>query len=165
VLPSEGGRRKLFSQVVKDEKDKRYTIKLKAKDSRQSSEQIKLQLMGVINPTDIKTLRDGRLVIETGNEKEINSLRSAISTKCGEELEIIKKKLRKPRLIICNFSDEITIEKVTIIIKAQNPEFTLNTEDFVAKFRYKNMKGKYNIVIEAGLQTRKQLLQTKLKIG
>ena len=60
-----------------------------------------------INPMDIKvgikalkTLRDGRILTETGSEEEINSLSSAISTKCGEQLEIRKHKLRKPRLII-----------------------------------------------------------------
>jgi hypothetical protein len=32
-----------------------------------------------------KTLRDGRILTETGSEEEINSLSSAISTKCGEQ--------------------------------------------------------------------------------
>jgi hypothetical protein len=35
----------------------------------------------------------------------------------------------------------------------------------VAKFKYKTKKGNYNIVIEVGPQTRKQSLQTKLKLG
>jgi len=109
VPPSDGRRRKLFAEVLKDETDKRYKITLKAKDNCKSPEQIKLQLKKDINPTDIKvgiktlkTLRDGRIIIETGSEEEISSLSSAISTKCGEQLEIIKHKLRKPRLIIYN---------------------------------------------------------------
>jgi len=72
--------------------------------------------------------------------------------------------LRKPRLII-HVSEEITIQNVTAILKAQNPEITLSGEDIVAKFRYKNRKGTYNIVIEVGPQTQKQIFQTKLKIG
>jgi len=87
-----------------------------------------------------------------------------ISTKCGEQLEITKHKLRKPRLIIYNVSEANTIENITII-KAQTPEITLNGEDTVAKFRYKNRKVTYNIVIEVGPQARKQIFQTKLKIG
>ena len=141
MSPSEGGRRKLFSEVLNDERDERYTITLKAKDNSRSSEQIKLQLKNEIDPTYIKvgiktleTLRDGRLVIEAGSEEEMNSLSSAISTKCGEQLEIMKHKLRKPRLIIYNASEEITIGKVTTVIKDQNPEITLNGEDIVAKF-------------------------------
>ena len=81
-----------------------------------------------INPTDIKvgiktlkTLWDSRILMKTGSEEEINILSSAISTKCGEQLEIIKHKLRKPRLIIYNVSEEITIENAATIIKAQNP--------------------------------------------
>jgi hypothetical protein len=158
--PSEGRRRKLFSEVLKDKGDKEYKITLKAKNNSQSPEQIKLQLKKDINPTDIKvgiktlkTLQDGRIFIETGSEEEINSLSSAISTKCGKQLEIIKHKLRKPKLIIYNVSEEITIENATDIIKAQNPEITLNGEDIVAKFRYKTRKGNYNIVIEVGPQT------------
>jgi hypothetical protein len=72
---------------------------------------------------------------------------------------------RKPRLIIYNVSEEITTENAAAIIKAQNPETTRNGEDIVAKFRYKNRKGSYNLVIEVGPQTRKHFHQTKLKIG
>ena len=46
-----------------------------------------------------------------------------------------------------------------------NPEITMSGEDITAKFRYKTRKGNYNIVIEVGPHTRKQILQTKLKIG
>ena len=42
VLPSEGGRRKLYAEAVKIEKNKRYRITLKAKDDTLSPEQIKL---------------------------------------------------------------------------------------------------------------------------
>jgi hypothetical protein len=41
----------------------------------------------------------------------------------------------------------------------------LNGEDKEAKFRYKTRIGNYNLVIEVGPQTRKQILQTKLKLG
>jgi len=77
----------------------------------------------------------------------------------------MKHKLRKPRLIIYNVTEEITIGNITTVIKSQNPEITLNGEDITAKFRYKNRKGNYNIVIDVGPHTQKQILQTKLKIG
>jgi hypothetical protein len=125
VSRSEGRRRKNFLEVLKDEGDRRNKITLKATDNSQSPEQIKLQLKKDINPADIKvgiktlkTLRDGRILIETGSEEEINSPSSAISNKCGEQLEIIKHKLRKPRLIMHNAPEEITIENATAIIKA-----------------------------------------------
>ena len=104
-----------------------------------------------INPTDIivgiktlKTLRDGRILIETCSEEELNSLIRAINTKCGEQLEIMKHKLRKSRIIIYNFPEEIAVGNVTTVIKAQNSETTLNGEDITAKFRYKTRKGNYN---------------------
>ena len=98
--------------MLKGGGDKRYKIRLKTKDNEKSPEQIKLQLKKEINQTDIKvgiktfkTLRDGRIIIERRSEEEINSLSSAISTKCGEQLEIIKHQLRKPRIIIYTKAD------------------------------------------------------------
>jgi len=61
--------------------------------------------------------------------------------------------LRKPRLIIYNVPEEIKTENITTIIRAQNPEITLNGEDIVAKFRHKTRKGNYNTFIEVGPQT------------
>ena len=61
--------------------------------------------------------------------------------------------------------EEITVENVGAAIRAQNPEAITNEENIEAKYRYKNKRGRYNIIMEVGPQTRKQLLQTKLKIG
>jgi hypothetical protein len=75
VLPSEDSRTKLFSVMLKEGGGKSFKITLKAKDKSQSPDQIKLQLKKNINPTDIKvgiktlkTLRDGRILIETGSK-------------------------------------------------------------------------------------------------
>ena len=48
---------------------------------------------------------------------------------------------------------------------AQNPEIITNDEIIEAKFRFKNKRGPYNIVIDVVPQTRKQILQAKLMIG
>jgi len=54
MLPSYDRRRKLFSEVLKDDVGKRYRITVKGKDNIQSTEQIKSQFKKDINPTDIK---------------------------------------------------------------------------------------------------------------
>ena len=172
VLPSEGGRM-LYSEAVRNQgENKRYRITLKAKDETTTPDQIKQQLKMNINPTDIKvgikavkTIRERGILIETGSEEERNTLSTEISNKLGEKLEVIKHKLRKPRLIIYNVSDEITTENVVSIIKAQNPEILTNGEDIEAKYRFKNRKGRHNIIMEVGPQIRKQILQSRLKIG
>jgi hypothetical protein len=147
VLPSEGGRRKLYAEAVKNDENKRYRITLKAKDDTLSREQIKLQRKQKINPTDIKvgiqavkTLSDRGIIIETGSEEEINTLSSEINTKLKKRLEIIKHELRKPRLIIYNVLEEISTENVVGIIKTQNLEIITNEGDIEAKFRYKTRK-------------------------
>jgi hypothetical protein len=125
-----------------------------------------------INPTAIKvgiravkSIRDKGLFIETDSEEERNILSTEISNKLGETLDSIQHKLRKPRIIIYSVPEEITVENVGKVISAQNPETISKVENIEAKFRYKNKNGRYNIILEVGPQTRKQMLQTKLKIG
>ena len=48
---------------------------------------------------------------------------------------------------------------------AQHPELTLQKGDIKAKFRYEIQKHIRNLVIEVGAQTRKRLLQKKVKLG
>ena len=60
---------------------------------------------------------------------------------------------------------EITTQNVVTIIKAQNPEIQNNGEDIEAKYKFKDRKGRHNIVMEVGPRIRQQILQIKLKIG
>jgi len=80
-------------------------------------------------------------------------------------LEVIQHKLRKLRLIIYSVPNEITTENVAAIIKTQNPELLTNGEDTEAKYMFKNRKGRHNIVVEVGPPIRKQILQSRLKLG
>jgi len=73
--------------------------------------------------------------------------------------------LKKPRLFIFNVSTEITIENIAATIIAQNPEIQTNGENMEAKYKFKDRKGRHNIVIEVGPKTRQQILQLKLQIG
>ena len=69
IVPPIGGRRKLFSEVVKyQDNNKRYKITLKPKEATTTPEQIKTQLKNSINPAKIKvgikamkTIRDRSL--------------------------------------------------------------------------------------------------------
>jgi len=138
------------------------------KDEALISDQIKTQLKRHINPTDIKvgtkairTIRDGRILIETGSEEEMNTLKSEIDTKLGEGLEVTTHRLRKPRLIVYNVSGGITTRNVVTIIKAQNPEIQNNGEDIEANYyKFKDR----NVVMEVDPQIRQQILQITLKI-
>jgi hypothetical protein len=133
---------------------------------------IKSVLKTKVNPTEIKvgiksfkSLKDGRVLIEAGSLDEINSLSTTIGNKCGEDLEVTVPKLWKPRLIIRNIPQDITVENLEETIIAQNPEQLTKTGDIAARFKFKTKWGLINMVIEAGSEMRKKLLQTKLKIG
>jgi hypothetical protein len=129
-------------------------------------------IKSVLNPMEIKvgiksfkSLEDSRVLIEAGSLDEINSLSTTIGNKCGEDLEVTVPKLWKPRLIIHNIPQDITVENLEETIIAQNPELLMKTGDIAARFKFKTERELINTVIEAGSETRKKLLQTKLKIG
>lgn len=172
LLPPGGGRRKLYSEVTKQEENKRYKLTLTSRDESLTPEQIKIQLKRHINPTDIKvgikaikTIRDRGILIETGSEDEMHKLTSEINTRLGDRLEATKHRLRKPRMIIFNVPTESTIQNIAATIINQNPEIQTNGENIEAKYKFKDRKGRDNIVIEVGPKTRQQILQLKLKLG
>jgi hypothetical protein len=97
--PSSGGAKKLYSKVLSTGFDKRYKLTVKLRFN-QSTETIKSVLKTKANPTEMKVgikafkpLKDGRVLIEVGCVDEINLLRTTISNKCGEELEVNVPKL------------------------------------------------------------------------
>jgi hypothetical protein len=80
-------------------------------------------------------------------------------------LDISQLKLRQPRIIIYNVPEDITPEILDTTIRTQNPELQIEEHNITPKFRYKNKRGRHNIVAEVSPQARKQMLQTKLKLG
>jgi hypothetical protein len=169
-LPTTGGGKKLYSEALSSSLDKRYKLTVKSK-SNLSTEMIKSVLKTKVNPTEIKvgvisfkSLKDGRVFIEAGSVDELNSLRTTIGNKCGEDLEVTVPKLWKPRLIIHNIPQDITVDNLEKTVIAQNPELLMKTGDIAARYKFQTKWGLINMVIEADSETRKKLIQTRLKI-
>ena len=165
------GPRKLYSEVVSERVDKRFKLMVKSK-LELSSEEVKKVLRTKVNPTAIKvgiktlkSLKDGRVLIEAGTTDEINKLSQAIQDKCGRELEVTTPQLRKPRMIINNIPNDITVENLEETIIAQNPELELVPVEIGTKFIFSTKWGQTKGVIEVGPETRRKLQQKKLKIG
>jgi len=68
-------------------------------------------------------------------------------------------------MTIYSVPEETTVGNLAETINAQNPEIITNDEIIEAKFRFQNKRGQYNIVMEVGPQTRRKILQHKLRIG
>ena len=107
-----------------------------------------------MNPTEIKVginslrqLRDGRLIIETSSEKEIEILGDKIREKC-EELDVNIQKLRNPRLVLFNIPEDITLDNVEETITRHNPEKDIRIGDIKAKFCYVTKRETRTLVIE-----------------
>jgi len=73
----------------------------------------------------LKTLRDGRVIIEVGSKKEMELLEEGIRERCGEELKTNIQKPRKPRLVILNIPNEINMENVEETLIKQNKTLKL----------------------------------------
>jgi hypothetical protein len=88
-----------------------------------------------------------------------------IGENCGEELEVNIQKLRKPRLVLLNIPEDITLENVEETLTIQNPELNLKEGDISAKFCYMTKRKTRNLVIEVDSGTRKKLMQARIKLG
>ena len=113
----------------------------------------------------LKSLRDGRVIMETKSKEDQELLYTNINEKCCQILEANKQKLRNPKLVIYNIPEEINTDNAEEILITQNPELMLNAGDVESKFTYRGKRNITNLVIEVGPQIRQKLLNTKLKIG
>ena len=83
-----------------------------------------------MNPTDInvginslRQLREGKVIMETNSEKEIEKLGNEIRENC-EELDVNIQKIRNPRSVLLNIPEDITLDNVGEAVTRQNPENT-----------------------------------------
>ena len=170
-LPPSGGPKKSYSEALTSKVEKRFKIIVKSK-SDQPTEAIKNALKTSVNPKDIrvgikafKSMKDGRVFIEAGTQEEINSLKTTILAKCGEELEVTTPKLWRPRLITRNVPQDIPANNLVDTIHEQNPELEIEMGEIEARFKFQTKRGQSNMVIEVGPETRKKLVHRKIKIG
>ena len=59
-----------------------------------------------------KSLKNGKVYIETNSKEEIEALLKVIYVKCGDKLEANIHKLRNTRLVIINILEDISTEKL-----------------------------------------------------
>jgi hypothetical protein len=172
VAPSGSRDGKLYSEALGREKNsKLFKLTVTAKGN-QSPETIKGLLKSKINPTEIKvgintfkSLKNGKVLIETNSKEEIKVLEKDINSKREGQLEANILKLRNPRLVIFNIPEDISTGNLEDTLIAQNPDLNLKKGDINARFSYVTKKQIRNLVMEVRAQTRKLLLQKKVKLG
>jgi len=96
-----------------------------------------------INPTEIKvgigslkTLKDGRVLIETGSIQKAETLTNNIKDKLGDKMETNIKRPRKPRLKIHNIPEDISTDNIEGTLIAQNPDLGIEKGEIIPKFTY-----------------------------
>jgi recombinational DNA repair protein RecR len=132
MSPYGGKVKQLYSEITKGKTtEKVYKLTVTSRDN-QTADTIKEMLKSQINPTEIKvgirtikTLRDGRVQIETGTNQEAETLTNRIRDKLGDKMETNIQRPRKPRLKIHNIPEEISTDNIEDFIIAQNPEIGL----------------------------------------
>ena len=162
----------LYSEAVSSGTPKKlFKLTVKSIGST-TQEKVTELLKAKINPTEIKVginkfkvLNNGNIIIGTNTKQEIEALEKEIATKCGGELEANVHKLRKPRLIIYNIPEDISITNLEDTLLMQNPDIGLTKGDIDANFAYTTKNKNRNLVIEVEARVRKMLLQSKIKLG
>jgi len=109
------------------------------------------------------TLKDGRILIEAGSKKQIETLGAKIQETCREELEINIQKLRNLRVVILNIPKDVILENAKHTSTQQNTELDLTEGKIHPKFSYTTKRRMKNLVVELDSNTRKKLLQTESK--
>ncbi|PSN31167.1 hypothetical protein C0J52_25767 [Blattella germanica] len=140
-VASSGAARR-YSDVVggSNKEVTRFKLMVKSKEN-QNTEAIKAAIKRNINPTamkigicSMKSLRDGRVMIEANSKQEIELLDAAIREKCCQQLDANIPKLWNPNLIVFNIPEDVTVENAEEIIINQNPELNLTAGDIKPKF-------------------------------
>jgi len=169
--------RKSYSDVVADRQGtvpfdkKRFKLFVKSKNN-QSVEYTRTLLKSKVDPTQLKvgisalkTLKNGQILVESDNKSDLEEVNKRISEACGGELEGYIPTLKNPRLIVFNVPEEITLENVAQAIVLQNSDLCLNESDIKPKFMFEDRRKHKNLVIEVNSETRKRLMDRKIKIG
>lgn len=164
-----------YSAVVSgtQEASRPKTFKLMVKSkANQSVEYMKTLIKTKVNPVEIKVgissikgLKNGQLLIESANKTEADIICKNINDKCGGEVEANITKLRNPKIIIFNVSEEITVDNVVEAITTQNEEMKEHEKELQPKFEFEDRRKNRNIVIEVSSGARNKILGRKLKIG
>ena len=171
VLPSHDRSQKLYSTVAAGCAERKYKLTIRSKHN-QPTDMINKLMKSKVNPTEmkvgitsLKSLRDGRVVIEASSKNEIVTLGEKIGEMCGEDLDVTMQKLRNPRLVLLNIPKDITPENVEETLTIQNPELDLKEGNIRAKFCYTTKRKIRNLVIEVDSDTQKKLMQARIKLG
>lgn len=142
-MPASAGRGgKLFSEAVRTEgrREKRYRLMITSRTNH-SGDAIKNIIKTSVNTTSmqvgicaLKSLKNGRVIMETKSKEDIEMLCTNINDKCSQLLQANVQKPRNPRIVIYNIPEEVNVENPEEIITTQKPELMLNAGEVMAKF-------------------------------
>ena len=110
----------------------------------------------------LKTLRDGRVQIETGSIEVVETLVNSIPDKLGNKIETHIQRPQRRRLEIINIQEEITTDNIEGTPMAGIPELGVGKGEIIPKFTYETKRHPRNIFIEFSAQTRKKLIDNKV---
>ena len=68
-------------------------------------------------------------------------------------------------MVLLGIPEDITTENIETTLAKQNPELDIKEGDIRAKFSYTTKRETKNLVIEVDSETRKKLIQTRIKLG
>ena len=122
-----------------------------------------------INTGEIKvgvnTLKssNGGVLIETNSKEEIEVLDKENQAKCGDELDAHNHTSKRPRLIILNVPEDISIN-IEVSILRKSPDLILKKGNIAAKFTFVTKNMYCNAFLKMAADTRNSLLHRKIEL-
>ena len=153
-----------YAAVVGGTQPKSFKLIVKSKNN-QSTEYMRTLLKTKVNPVELKVginslknLKNGHLLIESGNKSEAKIICQNINSKCGGELEANISVKRNSRIIIFNTPTEITMENAVEALTTQNEQLENGKEVMRPIREFRNRKNNKNIIIEINSEQRNMIL-------
>lgn len=150
---------------------KSFKMIVKSKNN-QSTEYMRTLLKTKVNPIELKvginslkSLKNGHLLIESGNKSEADIICQNINNKCGGELEANISMKRNPKIIIFSTPEEVTMENAVEALATQNEELNNGKEIMKPIREFKDRKKNKVLIMEISSEQRNMILGKKIKLG
>lgn len=120
---------------------------IKPKTSSQSSIQTKSAISDAVNPSkfpilSVREIKNGGLIVECRDKSEVDNFKSDVEKKMGNNYEVTTPSGRTPKVRIIGMTNELTADKVTEQLLAQNEAiFSVGNFKVVQLFKAKKSFG------------------------
>lgn len=139
-------------------------VVIKPKNTGQESKKTLEMVQKHLNPTalevgitEVRTVKEGGVVIKCNSKDEINKIKTAAEKKLGKNYRVNTPNLKNPNVKIVDIPREMESDELIEAIKKQN--ITLNSDSILNVKVIKKMKTKWMAILECDPESFKKIMQ------